>query len=240
MTQNITKTQAAEAIANYTPDQALALAIVNYENLGFIRSNMGYNEYDNEGNFVRRIEDSKTTLINQMYNGVIPHNDYVKQAQEIITKFNGKFLMKKLSTGLSDFESGVSQAFEAGNAMTAFHVAIIASIPNMNKVDEKRKQVENRLEAVRFTSEHFGEVRGRYDINVDVLDCKFIQGSVVYIITTLYNNKDIIKFWWRDQPDISDIIEGKSIHIRGTVNKHENGRYSGAKETMMNRVKIMG
>jgi hypothetical protein len=233
-----TKTQIKDAISKYTPVQALALAIVNFENHGFIRSGMGYNEYDDDGKHVRTISDSKTTLIEQMMSDVVPHKSYVDQAQQIIEKFNGKFMMKKLTNGLNDFEAGVAQAFEAGNKMSAFHVAIIASIPNMNKVDEKRQQVENRLEAVRFDSQHFGNVRERYDISVDVLDCKFIQSSGVYIITTLYQNRDIVKFWWRDQPDISDIIEGKTIRIRGTVNKHETGRFTGAKETMINRVKI--
>ena len=59
------------------------------------------------------------------------------------------------------------------------------------------------------------------------------------MITTLEKNKNIVKFWWRDQPDISDIIEGKTIRIRGTVNRHEQGKYTSAKETMMNRVKIV-
>ena len=58
------------------------------------------------------------------------------------------------------------------------------------------------------------------------------------MITGVYAGKDLIKFWWRDQPDVSDIITGKTVGIRGTVNKHENSRYTGAKETMLNRVKI--
>ena len=58
------------------------------------------------------------------------------------------------------------------------------------------------------------------------------------MITTVQNSKNIIKFWWRDQPDISDIIDGKVIHVRGTVNKHEKSKYSNAHETMINRVKI--
>ena len=86
---------------------------------------------------------------------------------------------------------------------------------------------------------YFGTRGKRYDINVKVLDVKFIQTSDVYMITTVYAEKDIVKFWWRDQPDISDIINGKTIKIRGTVNKHELSKYTNAKETMVNRVKIL-
>ena len=63
--------------------------------------------------------------------------------------------------------------------------------------------------------------------------------SNVYMISTCYAEKDIVKFWWRDQPDISDIIANKTIKIRATVNKHELSKYTGAKETMVNRVKIL-
>ena len=57
------------------------------------------------------------------------------------------------------------------------------------------------------------------------------------MITGVYAGKDFIKFWWRDSTDVSDIITGKTVGIRGTVNKHENS-YTGAKETMLNPVKI--
>ena len=115
----------------------------------------------------------------------------------------------------------------------------MASIPNMDLIDVKRQAIADRLEKVRFTSKHFGDVKHRYDLSVDVVDCKFIQKSGVYMITTLYNNTDIIKFWWRDQPDLSDIISDATIQIRGTVNKHEVGRFTHAQETFMNRVKIV-
>jgi len=78
----------------------------------------------------------------------------------------------------------------------------------------------------------------RYDIDVDVLDVKYIQSSDVFMITTVYNKENIIKFWWREQPDISDIINEKTISIRGTVKAHELSKFSGAKETLINRVKI--
>ena len=71
------------------------------------------------------------------------------------------------------------------------------------------------------------------------MDVKFIQTSNIYMITTVYAKKDLIKFWWRDQPDISSIINGKNIKIRATVNKHELSKYTNAKETMVNRVKIL-
>lgn len=234
-----TKQDLLVAISEYTPVQALALALTVYEKHGFVRSNEGYNVYDDDGVFSHVVNDSKTQVMNLMKAGEQPDAEKLAEAEAIKEKFEAKFMMKKLTNSLSDFENNVAKAFAAGNELTSFQVAIIASIPNMNKIDEKRTAVENRLEEVQFTSEFFGELRHRYDIETEVIDCKYIQNSGVYMITTIHNNKDIIKFWWRDQPDINDIIEGKKLRIRGTVNRHETGRYTKAKETMFNRVKIL-
>ena len=235
----MTKQELLNAVAEYNPVQTLAIALSVYDKHGFVRSGEGYNVYDSEGNYTHTVEDTKTQVMNAMKAGEQPSAEYLAQAEQVKEKFEAKFMMKKFGNGLTDFENNVAKAFAAGNSLTSFQVAIIASIPNMNKIDEKRKTVENRIEEVRFTSEHFGEMRHRYDLEVEVLDCKYIQNSGVYMITAIHANKDIIKFWWRDQPDISDIIEGKTIRIRGTVNRHEHGKFNLAEETMFNRVKIL-
>ena len=95
------------------------------------------------------------------------------------------------------------------------------------------------MTSLKHSSQYFGTKKKRYDMNVQVLDVKYIQTSDIYMITTIYAKKDIIKFWWRDQPDISDIIADKTIKIRATINKHELSKYSNAKETMVNRVKLL-
>ena len=103
----------------------------------------------------------------------------------------------------------------------------------------KRESVNDKMAQLKHSSNYFGNKGTRYNISINILDVKFIQTSSVYMITGIYAGKDIIKFWWRDQPDLSDIITGKTISIRGTVNKHENSKYTNAKETMLNRVKII-
>ena len=220
---------------NYNATQVLALAFSVYESQGFIRSGEGYTDYKDAENPVE-VKDNKTHVLDMMALGTQPSEKHIAVATETIDKFNGKFMLKKLTGGLTKFEQGVSSAFS--DELTNFHVAVIASIPHMNEIDKKRQAVSDKIEALRFDSEYFGEVRQRYNISVEVIDVKFIQSSGVYMITSVYKDKDIIKFWWRDQPDISDIIDGKTITLRGTVNKHEKSKYTNAKETMLNRVKI--
>ena len=106
------------------------------------------------------------------------------------------------------------------------------------KIDQKREALNDRMSQLKHTSDYVGIKGKRYDIEVDVIDVKFIQASDVYMVTCVSDDKDIVKFWWREQPDLTDIIEGRTITIRGTVNKQEVSKYSNAKETLFNRVKL--
>jgi len=230
-------TNVNKKLSQVSVEKVLALSIMVYETFGFVRSNQGYYKELEDGTLVK-INDSKTELLGFIDQDVEPSAEHIKLANEILEKFNQKYMVKKLSGGLTSFEKNVANAFST-DKLTSFDVAILASIPNMNEVDKKRQEVDDIIEGVRFTSSYFGAVRERYELVVKVVDCKYIQASGVYMITTLREQQDIIKFWWRDQPDLSDIIEGRELMIRGTVNRHEKGRFSGAQETMMNRVKIL-
>ena len=221
-----------------TPVEALALAIETFNQQGFIRSGEGFKQTDYEtGEVLQETKDNKTIVIEKITAGFKPSEELISEAKEIIDKFNGRYMLKKLTSTLSNFEQGVAQAFDT-KELTNFNVAVLASIPHMNEVDKKRKAVEDKIEELRFESEFFGDKGQRYDLQLEVIDVKYIQSSSVYMITTVQNSKNIVKFWWRDQPDISDIIDGKVIHVRGTVNKHEKSKYTNAHETMINRVKI--
>lgn len=230
----------AQKTIEVSPVTALALAIQVYNKQGFIRSGDGFTRIGPDGEQTVETFDNKTLLINAIQAGSVPVEEDVKLAEQIITKFNGRYMLKKLNGSLNNFESGVSQAFGVtDNQLTKFNLAILASIPHMNEIDKKRKSVEDKFEELRFQSEFLGTKGKRFDVDVTIIDVKFIQSSGVFMISGVVSGKDIIKFWWRDQPDISDIIDGKTIRIRGTVNKHEKSKYTNCHETMLNRVKIL-
>ena len=229
----------SKIISDYTPQEVLALGVQTYNSQGFVRSGDGYIKVHPEtGEQFITVKDNKSLILDLIDGNNRPSQEDMQEAKVIMDKFNGKFMLKKLQGSLSRFETSVSDAFTTD--LTNFTVAVIASIPHMNVIDKVRQNITDKIEELRFKSEYFGEIRTRYDISVEIIDVKFIQTSGVYMITSVHNNTDIIKFWWRDQPDISDIINGKTITIRGTVLKHEDSKYSKAKETMLNRVKIMG
>lgn len=224
-------------IENYKAVDVLALAIDVYKQQGFIRSGEGYSKIQDDDSVIET-KDNKTLVLDAIKENMKAVDSSQNEAQTIMDKFNGRFMLKKLQGGLTNFEKSVSESFLTP-ILNNFNVSVIASIPHMNEIDKKRQVIRDKIEDLRFKSEFFGELRKRYDLTVDVLDVKFIQSTGVYMITAVREDKDIIKFWWRDQPDISDIIDGKTINIRGTVHKHEDSKYSNAKETMVNRVKII-
>lgn len=237
-------TQVKNDISNYTPAEILAISFEVFDKQGFIKSGYGYkqptNTVDEDGNQIYEdIKDNKTVIIQTVknFNGkYIPNQKYVDQAVAEIDRINGKLMLKKMCGGLSNFEGGLVKAIEED--VNNFHVSILASVPNSLKIDTKREALNDRLAQLKHTSQYVGKKGVRYDIDVDVIDVKFIQSSDVYMITCVSDNRDIVKFWWREQPDLTDIIEGKTITIRGTVKSQELSKYSNAKETLFNRVKL--
>ena len=231
---------AQKSFDTYTPVEVLGLAFMAHSQQGFVRSGEGYKRWDYNANTYSVIKDNKTIILDWMHDNVKPTQDIIDNAQQEIDRVNGKMMIKRMSDTMTSFENNLVKAFDEKQPVTNFSVSIIASIPNSVEVDRKRDMVSTRLEPLVATSEYVAQLRERVDLHVEVLDVKFIQNSGVYMITGIHNNSNVVKFWWRDQPDISDIITGRNIHVRGTVNKHETNKYhSNMKETMLNRVKIV-
>lgn len=222
-----------------TVTDVMCAAVLVYKDQGFVRSGQGYTDTSPESGEPVEIRDNKTCIIDILEDPNMSFTDEeTKNANDLIDSINGKLMIKKMTNNLNNFEQNVAKAL-SDPQINNFAVSIIASLPHSVEIDKKREAVEDKMSALKHSSMYFGNRGKRYDINVKVLDVKFIQTSDVYMITTVYAEKDIIKFWWRDQPDISDIISDKIIKIRGTVNKHELSKYSNAKETVVNRVKIL-
>lgn len=220
------------------PEIALALAIEVYNDQGFIRSGDGFYKTGDDGASVY-VSDNKSVLLKMLQSKQEPTAESLAQARDIITNVNGKFMIKKLTNSLNSFESAMVEAFSASAVQSKYRLAVIASVPHMASVDAKRQQVEAVLETVQFTSSYVGTVKDRYDLEVEIVDVKFIQSTGVFMITTLHEAKNIVKFWWREQPDLTEILKsGSKVRVRGTVIRHEQNRQTKAAETMINRVKV--
>jgi len=222
---------------NYTVLDALAFSIEIHEQQGFVKSGHGTVRIADDGETEIRIFDNKTCILEKIKSGKIPESKYMDQAKEMLDRINGKLMLKKLTSSSNSFENSLIKALNED--LNKFAVSLIASMPNSIVIDQKREALNDKMSKIKHTSEFYGKKGTRYDINVNVLDVKYIQSNDVYMVTCIHKQSDIIKFWWREQPDISDLINGKELLIKATVKTHEQSKYSGAKETLVNRVKIM-
>ena len=227
------------AYPNSTVVDVMCAAIAIHNTQGFVRSGQGYTDHNHETGESLAIRDNKTVIIEKYLNKNVQFTEAEHhEASKLLDTINGKLMIKKMTNSLNNFEQSVAKVLNEAD-ISNFAVSIIASLPHSINIDKKREIIEDKMSSLKHSSMYFGEKGKRYDITVEIMDVKFIQSSSIYMITSVYAKKDIIKFWWRDQPDISDIIANKSIQIRATVNKHELSKYSNAKETMCNRVKII-
>ena len=221
---------------NYTVLDALAFAIQVHEDQGFVKSGHGTVRLAEDGETEIRTLDNKTMILNKIKQDLKPEPVYADKAKDMLDRINGKLMLKKLTSSANSFELSLIKVLSED--LNKFAVSLIASMPNSITIDEKREAFQDKMNKIKHSSVYFGKKGVRYELDVDVLDVKFIQSSDVYMITTLYKDRDIIKFWWREQPDISDIIMDKTISIKATVKTHELSKFSGANETLVNRVKI--
>ena len=221
---------------DYTPVDALAIAFEVYEEQGFIRSGDGYSYRDEKTDEYVRVFDNKTIVIERMKEGKTASADKVAQASAYIDEITGKMMFKKMTGNMSSFDNSLVKA--TSEDLTNFNVAVIASMPHGAKVSEKRERFEEKISFLKHQSQFFGNRGTRYDLEAVVLDAKRIQSREVYMVTLLHENRDILKFWWSQQPDLCDLIENKTIKFRGTVNRHETNKYTQCKETIINRVKL--
>ena len=171
-----------------------------------------------------------------MKEGKVASADKIAQASAYIDEITGKMMFKKMTGNMTSFDNSLVKA--TSEDLTNFNVAVIASMPHGAKVSEKRERFEEKMSFLRHQSQFFGNKGTRYDIEAVVLDAKYIQSREVYMVTLLHENRDILKFWWSQQPDLCDLIENKTIKFRGTVNRHETNKYTQCKETIINRVKL--
>jgi hypothetical protein len=223
---------------NITTLDVMCASVEVYKSQGFIKSGHGYTDNKDPENPIN-IDDNKTMINSLLSSKNLKFSEQtVEEASNLINSINGKLMLKKMTNTLNNFETNVVKALSEAD-VNKFSISIIASLPHSVGIDKKREEVADRMSSLKHSSQYFGTKGKRFDIDVQVLDVKFIQTSNVYMISSCYAEKDIVKFWWRDQPDISDIISNKIIKIRATVNKHELSKYTGAKETMVNRVKIL-
>jgi hypothetical protein len=215
--------------------EILAIAIAVDRKQGFIKSGYGYtvtNDPDT-GEYLEyekqyKIEDNKT-LIHKHLKGekaVSITTDDTKLADEMVDHFKA-IALKKLSGKTNDFQNSVLMYIDA-EKVDRLGVAIFASLPSVYVRDIKAQELRDETEESDYVGTH--RTRGNFTIEVKQTR-RFPTGNLMICVE---GGKNIVKFF----SDYTFEV-GKVVDIAGFVKDQEVSKYSGLKETMLNRVKVI-
>lgn len=224
----------SKKVTTWNTDEVIAVAIAVDRTQGFIRSGYGYT--DQSG---KEILDNKTAIMHHLMdrNTVEITEQDRADAQALKDHFAGSMTFKKLGGVLNDFETAILGLVNKQEVGT-YEVAVAASLPNSLRHSLKRDAVKERLDSLIAVSEPIGTQGKRGQFTLDVVDVTFIKKMGIHMVTCIEGDKNVVKFWFSKDPDMTGIIQGKKITVTGFVKSQGKSKYSNCQETMINRVKV--
>lgn len=221
---------------NFPTLDVLAAAIAVDNDQGFIKSGHGYYDYNKE----RMVHDNKSVVYQVLtgeLNDIVVTDDHVTKANETLEYFSNVIVEKKMLGDATGFEDTVGKLLSS-NTVDMYGVAVLSSLPNSLRVQYKRDALDDFYAAHRHVSEYIGKIKDRIKLSITVIDVKYISKYNIHLVTSVTKDKNIVRFFWNKDPDISSIIEGANIDIVGTIREQEVSKFSHCKETVLNRVKL--
>lgn len=216
----------------------LELALAVDEAQGFIKSGYGYYDFQNE----KEILDNKTAIIRILSNhpgapDITVTDEHRTAAQELKEYFDSLTVMKKITGKINGFEDQVGKILNV-EEVDNYGLAVLASLPNSLRIQKQRDELEEWFDEKRHNSEYVGHVGKRGKFSVYIKDVKFIAKYGIHLVTGIVDDKNLIKFFWNKDPDISSMITGRTLSITAFVKEQSVSKFSNCKETVVNRVKI--
>ena len=240
MMRRSTFTPRKESKPEFNTKTVLELAVAVYRDQGFIKSGYGgTNRFDEKGELLPEskwvtTEDNKTRIHKHLDGSdSVTVTEHDKEfAEEIRSHFQG-LMLKKLSGKTNDFENNAMKYLE-NDLLDRLGVAIVASLPK--SVD--RAKLQEELKEKTEDSEYVGEQGSRGSFTVVVNDIRFVEKFGINLVTCIESDKNVVKFFFSNDPTSNGIEVGKTINITAFVKGQDVSKYSGVKETMVNRVKV--
>ena len=218
----------------YVTREILEIAIAVDRDQGFVKSGYGYTVTNDPetGEYLEAdkqyvVEDNKTLIhkhLKEKKKVSITTADK-ELAVEMIEHFKA-IALKKLTGKTNDFQNSVLLYIDA-EKIDNLGVAIFASLPSVYVRDIKTQELHDETE----DSDYVGTYRTRCNFMVEVKQTRsFPTGNLMICVE---GGKNIVKFF----SDYSYEV-GKVLDIAGFVKDQTVSKYSGLKETMLNRVKV--
>lgn len=218
--------------------EVLTLAIAIDDAQGFIKSGYGYYDHENE----KEVLDNKNAISRILNNypeaPVIEVTDeHRTRAQELKDYFDGVIVMKKLTGSVNGFEDSVGKIIN-GDTVDNYGVSVLASLPNSLRIQKQREEMDEFYDEKRPLSEYVGMPGKRSQFKLFIKDVKYIAKYNIHLVSCVEGENNLVKFFWNKDPDISDMIVGKTMTVTGFVKEQSVSKFSKCKETVINRVKI--
>ena len=195
------------------------------------------------GGFVKKYDDSKkeansSLLYKHFFQGKdlkVKDVDY-EMADEIIDYLKGLGI-KAMERDLTEFELNVLK-FVTTDVAGKEKIGIAASLPKVfyNKMDSDTW--EDRERELGRTSEFVGDLHARNTFkNANIEYVRYIPKTMSNLVTASVDGKHILKFFINDVKELN-IEKGVKCDITGFVKSQTVSKWTGFKETMINRVKF--
>lgn len=215
-----------------TQDVVATSVAIHRENGGFFR------KHDDEVYAGKKKSNSQLLYRYFFENDKVEVTDADKsEATEIIEYLQG-LGFKALERKLTDFESNVLK-FVTSEEVGKESIGIAASLPKVYKNKLESDKWQDRERDLGKKSEYVGTLheRGNFDITVEFV--KYIPKTMSYLVTANCKG-NIIKFFAQDKIlGSSELKEGTNYSITAYVKSQQVSKYSGFKETMVNRLKVV-
>lgn len=218
--------------------EVMTLAIAVDEQQGFIKSGYGYFDFKTK----LTVMDNKTAIARILQKSpeapeITITDDHSKKAAELKDYFDSVIVMKKLTGNVNGFEDTVGQLLNH-TEVDNYGVSVLASLPNSLRIQKQRDEMEEFYDAKRITSKYVGNIGKRFKFNLLIQDIKFIAKYNIHLVTGVEGGENLVKFFWSKDPDISELLVGKTMDVTGFVKEQSVSKFSNCKETVINRIKI--
>lgn len=154
------------------------------------------------------------------------------QAIDVIDYLKG-LSFKAFERGLTDFEQNVLKLVTADMADRS-ELGIAASLPKVFQNKNEQDTWEVRERELAETSEYVGELRKRCDFDLVIENIRYIKTTGASLYCCSVDGKHVVKFF---SDDVNWGKVGDRIQLAGYVKSQAVSKYSGGKETMINRIK---
>lgn len=215
--------------------EVVAVACAVHRKQGFVKKGSLYQPVQDD--------DKKTPNVNYLYSHFCNNDRFsvqpcdVADAEAIVEYLKG-LAFKAFERKLTEFENNVLK-FVNSSTVRKDMLGIAASLPNVYQTKLIADQWTDREIELGRSSNFVGTVRQSSVFSLKIENIRNIVKTNSCLVSCSENNANIVKFFFNAPGKPQPVCVGQDVTVRGYVKSHNVSTYTGFKETMLNRIKIL-